>query len=135
MIIRKANEGDVKDCTGLSEMNEEHYWEPEDFKRSIEDKDTIFLVAEEDEDVVGYTLGFILPTKRTEALIHATCVSKQERGRGIGTKLVDAFCEEVFKRGVDIVLAEIEQNLLGFYRDSCSFVERGKWIEVAKQRT
>lgn len=135
MTIRKANERDVKDCTNLSEMDEEYYWKPEDFRRSIEDKDVVFLVAEEDEDVVGYTLGFVLPTKRTEALVHATWVSKQNRGRGIGTKLVDAFCEEVFKRGVEIVLAEIEPDLLGFYRDSCSFEERGKWIEVSKQRT
>lgn len=134
MAIRKAMKKDAKDCFDSFELDGESYWKLEDLEESTEDEDVVFLVAEENREVVGCVLGFILPTKRTEALIHGTWVKKQERRKGLGTRLVDAFCEEAFKRGAEIVLAEIEPDLLGFYRDSCRLQERGKWIEVGRQR-
>lgn len=134
LFIREACGMDLEACIDILTPEDGAYWLPEDFEKSIEDGDVIFLIVEENGEVVGYVQGFILPTKRTEALIHETRVRTQERSKGIGTKLVDAFCNEAFIRGADVVLAEISPDLLGFYRDSCGFSQRGEWIEVARQK-
>ena len=134
MNIRKAKKEDPGICLDIDHRDNEYYWEPLDLENSIEDQHAIFLVAEEDQKVIGYIIGFIVPTKRIEAMIHVTRVDIPERKRGIGKKLVDAFCEEAFKRGVDIVLAEIVPELLGFYRDVCGLEEKGNWIAVGKRR-
>lgn len=134
MIIRKGKAEDAKNCVRISELDKESHWEITDFEESTKDEDVIFLVAEEDKKVIGYILGFIVPTKKTEALIHETRVHKDYRGKSIGTGLVDAFCKEIFNRGVKTVSAEIEPKHLTFYRDTCKFKESAKWIEVSKSK-
>lgn len=133
-IIRKSSKKDVPGCIRLSKLDNQSYWKSTDFKKSIINKDVTFLVAEENKKIVGYILGFIVPTKRTESLIHETKVDKNERGKGIGTKLVNAFCEENFKKKVKVVYAEIKPEVLKFYRDACKFKESDKWIEVARHK-
>ncbi len=132
MIIRKGNKGDAKRCVAI--LDKEEHLNERDFSISSKDNDVLFLVAEKNKKVLGYILGFIVPTKRTEALIHETRVDKKERSKGIGKKLVDIFCKEMFKKGVEIVYAEIEHQHLKFYRDACGFNEPKKWIEVAKRK-
>jgi ribosomal protein S18 acetylase RimI-like enzyme len=134
MLIRKGTKEDSEECMRLFELDKEKYWEISDFRISAERADVIFLIAEEDGRIVGYILGFVIPTRRNEAMIHETRVHKKERGRGIGTKLVDAFCSEAFSRGAKEVEAEVEPELLGFYRDACSFKELHKWIEVGRKK-
>jgi ribosomal protein S18 acetylase RimI-like enzyme len=134
MIVREAEKDDARGCIDLCRSDGVSYWRSSDFEGSSESDNAIFFVAEEGSEIIGYVLGFILPTKRTEALLHETRIKKQERGKEIGTKLVNAFCEEAFGKGAEVVLAEIEPNLLGFYAESCGFEERGQWIEVGRQR-
>lgn len=133
MIIRKGKPEDAEACLGIFRLDKETYWEATDFEKSARDNDVVFLVAEENRRIVGYILGFVVPTKRTEALIHETRVERRTRRQGIGTELVNAFCEEIFRRGVEVIYAEIEPELLSFYVDACKFEESGKWIEVAKK--
>ena len=134
MMIRRGKPEDAERCLSIFREDKETYWDIADFVRSAKDKDVVFLVAEEDKKVIGYILGFIVPTKRTEALIHETRVERAKRKKGIGTELVNAFCEEIFKRGVEVILAEVEPELLKFYVDACKFEESRKWIEVAKKK-
>jgi len=134
MIVRKGKLQDAENCFSIFKTDKEAYWEIADFEKSAGDNDVIFLVAEESKRIVGYVLGFIVPTKRTEALIHETRVESRKRKQGIGTKLVNAFCEEAFKRGVEVIYAEIEPELLNFYVDACKFEESHRWIEVARKK-
>ena len=134
MLIRKGTEEDSEECMKLYKLDNEKYWEISDFRSSAEHADVIFLVAEEDSRIVGYILGFVTPTKREEALLIETRVHKEERGRGTGTKLVDAFCKEAFARGAKAVDALIEPQHLKFYRDACNFKEVHKWIEVDRKK-
>lgn len=83
---------------------------------------------------MGYSLGFIVPTKRTEALMHETRVDLKCRGKKVGTKLVDAVCKTLFSQGVEVIYAMIEPKLKPFYINSCKFKETGKWIEVEKRK-
>jgi len=134
MLIRKGTKEDSEECLKLFELDNEKYWEISDFRSSAKHADVIFLVAEEDGRIVGYILGFIIPTKRNEATIHETRVHKKERLREIGTKLVDAFCSEAFARGATEVEAEVAPKHLKFYRDACNFKELHKWIEVGRKK-
>jgi len=134
MIIRKGKPEDAERCLSIFRADKESYWEAKDFERSAKDNNVVFLVAEENKKVIGYILGFIVPTKRTEALIHETRVERTKRKQGFGTELVNSFCKEIFKRGVELIYAEIEPELLEFYVDACKFEESGKWIEVAKKK-
>ncbi len=133
MHIRKGKESDAESCLFLFKLDQEEYWDEEDFVHASNNECVIFLVAEEKNAVVGYVLGFILPTKKQEVMLHETRTHKDLRGRGIGTLLVDAFCKEAFGMGAKIVLAEIVEKLLGFYIDKCGFKKGTKWIEVVKE--
>jgi len=134
MKIRKGKMSDSKGCFSLCKQDKDTYWKVNDFQKSVRDKDVVFLVAEENGEIIGYVLGFVVPTKRIEAMVHETRVDKNQRGKKIGTKLVDAFCKELFQLGVKTIYAEIEPELLKFYRDSCKFKESGKWLEVVKTK-
>jgi ribosomal protein S18 acetylase RimI-like enzyme len=134
MLVRKAKTDDAKQCLEIFKSDDGKYWEDSDFRNSVQHDDVIFLVAEENGVIIGYVLGFILPTKRSEALIHETRVHREERRNGIGTMLVDAFCEEAFSKGAKVVLAEIAPAHLKFYGESCGFKKTNEWIEVARRK-
>jgi ribosomal protein S18 acetylase RimI-like enzyme len=134
MLVRKARTDDSEQCMEIFKLDNENYWEDLDFKNSVQQDNVIFLVAEESDVIFGYILGFILPTKRSEALVHETRVHGEERGKGIGTMLVNAFCEEAFSKGAKVVLAEIAPEHLKFYGERCRFKETNKWIEVARRK-
>ena len=131
MTIRQARLKDVNDCYSISRQENEKYWKKSDFQSSINDKNSIFLVAEEDDNITGYIRGFIVPGKNDEAMIHEARVSMSYRGNRIGTKLVEKFYKEAFKKGAKVVYALIEPNLKSFYVDSCNFKETGYWIETS----
>jgi ribosomal protein S18 acetylase RimI-like enzyme len=134
MKIRKARKTDAKACMRLFKLDKEKYWRIQDFENAAAHKDSIFLVAEEDKKVIGYVLGYIVPTRRIEAMLHETRTSRKERGKKIGTKLVDAFCKEAFKRGVKGVEALIAPKHIKFYVNACKFKKTGKWMEVTKTK-
>ncbi|MFP4045686.1 MAG: GNAT family N-acetyltransferase, partial [Candidatus Aenigmatarchaeota archaeon] len=101
---------------------------------SVKNENAIFLVAEDKERIVGYVTGFILPSKEDEAMVHETRVDPEQRGRGVGTKLVNKFCEQASERGVELIYAYIESELKSFYIKSCDFKEtENNWIEVSKK--
>ena len=111
----------------------ESFWKKEDFVNSVKNKDVIFLVAEENKKLVGFVLGMINLVKRDEAYLQETRVNKKDTRKGIGTKLVDAFCKETKKRGVKEIFSEIEKEHVKFYIDSCKFKNRGKHILLIKK--
>lgn len=134
MKIRKAEIKDINRCIKLSHQEKEHYWSKKDFHDAVKNKDVEFYVAEHNEKIVGYSLGFIVPTKRDEALLHETKVDIKYRGKKIGTKLVNKICKKLFSRKLKTIYAMIEPELKPFYIKSCKFKETNKWIEVSKKK-
>ncbi len=135
MKIRKATVRDAKKCLDLHDSQEKKkYWKREDFVESVKDSDVVFHVAEKDGKVIGYSSGFIVPTRRIEALMHETRVDLDHRGGKIGTMLVDSVTNELHKKGVKIIYALIEPKLKKFYVDSCKFKKSAKWLEVSKKK-
>lgn len=134
MMIRKAKTTDVEACLMLARQEGERYWTKKDFRDSVKDKDVELFVAVEKGRIVGYSAGFITPTKRNEELMHETRVYKGHRGKYIGTELVKSVSEALFKRKVKVIYAMIEPGLKPFYIKSCGFKETGRWIEASKRR-
>ncbi len=134
MQIRQARLDDAERCFRIFLKDNEEYWTQEDFRSSAVDDSVIFLVAEEQDNIVGYILGFFVPTRKSEVGLHETRIDRDRRGGRIGSALVNAFVRFAFERGAEIVSADVEEALLPFYRDACGFKQAGEWIEVSMKR-
>ena len=134
MQIRQAQLEDADECNNLFLADDEEYWSLRDFKSSSDNPDIIFLVAEENEGIIGYILGFIVPTKRDEVALHETRVHRNSRGKGVGVALVNEFCRHAFEIGAKVVYALIEPALMKFYGDACRFERNADWIEVIRKQ-
>ncbi|MFO7710540.1 MAG: GNAT family N-acetyltransferase [Candidatus Woesearchaeota archaeon] len=131
MEYRIATTEDVEECFRLSRQENEEYWDIRDFSDLVSNPFGIFIVAKED-GVKGYITGFIVPTKKTEGMIHETRTDVRRRGEGIGSELIDVFCQVAKEKGVKIVYAMIEQEVKRFYLKS-NFKISGNWIEISKE--
>ena len=128
MIIRKATKKDLKECFEIQKPDKE--WTMETLKNSLSN---IFLVVEDKSKLLGYIIGYIDPCMKNDAVIHEVRVNPIYRKKGIGTKLVDAFCKECFKKGVKDVSAGIQPAHLKFYK-GCKFKQGMEWINVYKKK-
>ena len=61
------------------------------------------FVAEHSGNVVGFLVGFVSQTFRSEAYIHFAGVHPEFRKRGLGCALYERFFEVVKKEGCDVV--------------------------------
>ncbi len=106
MIIRKANQKDVKTLNDfLTQLiQDERQYDPginENFvvtnmyENYIDDTSKLIIVAEENQQVVGYLYGIIKPTDDTYkypvAKLDALYVSKTHRNKKIATSLIEYF--------------------------------------------
>ncbi len=135
MKIRKGSDRDAASCLKIARLDKAKHWEIQDFKNSAIDRNAVFFVAENEGNVIGYILGFVVPTRHSEALIHETRIHRSFRRKGIGTALVERFCQHAFKSNVNTISALIDPKHLKFYSNVCKFKNVGKWIEVSKKRS
>ncbi len=79
-------------------------------ERSLEDPNTLILVAEHEGRVVGMVRAIIIDRvfyePRSEALITDIYVHPSYRRRGVATALVERLAEEVRRKGVGLLAAE-----------------------------
>ncbi|MFH1308164.1 MAG: GNAT family N-acetyltransferase [archaeon] len=134
MKIRKAKKEDIKGCLEIQKLDKKISFQIEDLRGAFKNKDVIFLVAEDNKKIIGYVLGYIDPCARKDVLISESRVDKRFRRRGIGTKLVSAFCKECFNRNKKEVVALIKLEHLKFYHGSCKFKKRTNWIDVSRKK-
>ena len=134
MKIRKAKLTDIKECSTVQKSDKEgNYWKEKDLQNCINDKHIIFLVAEDERKLIGYVIGFIVPSKKDEAMVHETRVLKKYRGKKVGTLLVNELNKELFKKGAKTIYALIDHKLLPFYRESCKYKKSADWIQMEKK--
>lgn len=133
MKIRRATVKDVNGCLDLQKSYGEKFWKRENFVRAATDEDAIFLVMEEDEEIIGSVLGCLNLVKRDEAFLQETRVHKKQERKGIGKKLVNEFLKVAQCKGVKEVFAEIENEHIPFYIAACKFKDRGKHVLISKR--
>lgn len=137
MIIRKANQ---KDLEQIKKLNTEIFFNntkydhdaiesfaqtdqgAKYFKRAIEDKKGVFLVAEENSKLIGYVNGSEMNLLYRKSKYFEMCnlgVSPKHKRKGVGTKLLDEFTKEVKGLGYQkIYLNCYEKNTeaISFYK-------------------
>ncbi len=131
--VRAAGDADISACLDVETSEGNVYFLDGDFRRSFADRNTIFLVAERASKVIGFVLGFVVPTKQSEAIIHATMVHRSYRHLGVGTALVNGFALEAFNRRVRVIFAEVETGPDRFY-ERCGFRKEAVWNSYALRR-
>jgi len=129
VAIRKAVPEDIPSCLGIEASQGDNTFSGDDFRNSITEPNAIFLVAEQSRQVVGFILGYIVPTRRREAAIHSTMVDKQHEKKGIGSSLVLDFARLAFGQGVELVYAEVETGPDKFY-EKCGFKKSAVWYSM-----
>jgi len=134
MIIRKAEFKDVPFCLELEASQGDSTFLEHDFRNSIADPNVIFLVAEQNQQVIGFILGFIVPTRRREATIHSTMVHKRHIQKGIGSSLVRNFADLAFEQDVELIYAEVEEGPDKFY-EKCGFKKVMVWHSMILKKS
>lgn len=107
MQILKMNLDDfeqIKDC--LQEEFDE-FWTPNILKSELESPNSKYIVAKENENIVGFA-GIIISIDDTE--ITNIVTKKAERKRGIGTLLLDKLIEMTKKENRDKISLEVNEN-------------------------
>ncbi len=131
--IRPADRGDVSACLEAQAAHGDPYFSEGDYLHALKDGNAIFPVAEVEGEVVGYIMGFRVPTKQAEAGIHSTLVHPGHRSRGIGSRLVESFVREALGRGVEMIFAEVEDGPDRFY-ERCGFRKKIVWYSMVMRR-
>lgn len=100
VIIRNAKAGDLPRCEEMSVIPElegpEGYHPTATYFHSFLNKG-LFLIAEEENQVVGYIAGEVLNSG--DVYIDYFVVDPLVRSRGVGSKLLEEFIQQVKNRG------------------------------------
>ena len=105
--IREMTLDDVEQVYRLEESIFSIPWSKTSFENSIKGKDTLFIVAEKEEKIVGY-LGMYLFSQ--EADISNVAVSKEYRRQHIANQLLEYILTQAKARGVKNVTLEVRET-------------------------
>ena len=94
----------IKDC--LQEDFDE-FWTPNILKSELESSNSKYIVAKENDNIVGFA-GIIISVDDTE--ITNIVTKKTERKKGIGTLLLDKLIEMTKKENRDKISLEVNEN-------------------------
>lgn len=134
MKIRKATKKNIEKCLFVQELDRDKEWNKNDLNNILKNKKNIFLVAESDNKILGYVIGYTDPCMQKDAIVHEVRVDIRKRRQGIGTRLIEALSLEFFKRDITNVSALIQPQHLDFYVNSCKFKRKLNWIAVSKEK-
>lgn len=90
MIIRYMEEKDLDQVTALEESCFSMPWKRHDFEDILSNPDRIYLVAEQQNEILG---GCMLTVLSGEGDISNVAVSSKHRGKDIATKLLEKIME------------------------------------------
>ncbi|MDQ7096064.1 N-acetyltransferase [Desulfosporosinus sp. PR] len=121
MILRKAKIADVEEMMSLINSNAELGLMLPRSRNMLYENIREFMLAEEDEQIVGVASLHILWSDLAE--IRALAVSNEQKRKGIGTKIVKALEEEARELGCSRVFALTYQR--EFFR-FCGYEEISK---------
>lgn len=106
-MIRHATESDVSELVAISFETNDTHWNEQDFRDSLCNGQTILLVAEEENQILGFA---ILVYAADQADLPLIAVRKTKRHRGIGKLLLDTLCENGMARGVRFIFLEVRES-------------------------
>lgn len=124
MRIRRISLEDAPRIGSLAKEIFSQPWSEQAFAVLTEDKNSLFLVAEEDGRIIG---GCGLTHILDEGDIHNVMVASDCRGRGIGTLLMKQLLAEGRKQGISEFTLEVRVSNLSAIRlyEKLGFVSEG----------
>lgn len=110
MTLRLATENDLTTIYGLEQVLFPHdAWPLEKFDDDLRSRYAHFLMAEDEDRVVGYAIAQYL-TGNDVADIQNIAVVESHRGRGIGAALLDAVLEWAVDQGASAIMLEVRAD-------------------------
>lgn len=107
MRIREMELDDLAQVMPIEEENFSTPWTETGFFTFLIREDALFLVAEEEGEILGY-LGIL--TVLDEGDITNVSVKKSARRRGVGSALVKELIQRMEKRGVTAIHLEVRRS-------------------------
>ena len=104
IVIRPMQQSD---CKAVSELEKEVFsqpWSEQGFLDALAMKESIFLLAEEEGNIIGY-LGMYVALDEGE--ITNVAVAPSKRNAGIGDRLIKEILAQAKKKGVTQVVLEV----------------------------
>lgn len=107
MIVREMQIDDLEQVMPIEEANFSMPWTKNGFFTYLIREDGLFLVAEEDEKILGYCGVILVPP---EGDITNVSVSKEARGKGAGRALVKEMLKRTEEKGVRTLFLEVRKS-------------------------
>lgn len=116
MIIRNMKEKDIPQVCMIEKETFSKSWKDHDFLASINSEDNIYLVAEEDGEILAYCglWGVI-----EEGHINNVAVVKSHQKRGVAYKMLKELIERGRKKGLESFTLEVRVgnvNAINLYK-------------------
>lgn len=108
-MIRKMNHNDIEFVAQLEKECFSRPWSKQSLKKEIDNPNSLFLVHEEKQKVIGY-IGLYLIAE--EADITNIAISESYRGKGYGRKLLTEAMNQVFSGDYHAVTLEVRKSNL-----------------------
>ena len=102
MTIREAK---IKDLKAIEALNKKYFHEKRDFKEILKNKDNLFLVAEENGKIIGFS-GIHYHDWNNTAWIIDIFVQSDYRGKGVSDMLIKKIKSEAKKLKARTIIAE-----------------------------
>ena len=107
MLIRNMTETDLPEVCAIEQETFSDPWSEEDFRGSINEVNNGYLIAEIDENVVGYCGYWGIAG---EGYIYNVAVKKEYRRQQIGYQLLKKLIEISQDKGVDTFTLEVRSS-------------------------
>lgn len=107
ITVREMEIDDLEQVTAIEEQNFSRPWTETGFFSFLLRNDTLFLVAEEEEKILGY-IGVILVLD--EGDITNVSVEPSQQGRGIGTLLLEKLITRTEREGIAVLHLEVRKS-------------------------
>lgn len=105
--IREMEVPDLEQVMPIEKANFSLPWDELGFFTYMVREDAVFLVAEEEDKILGYC-GILISFEDAE--VTNVCVSEEARGRGIGKLLMEELIRRAVSKGVEFVHLEVRES-------------------------
>ena len=117
-MLREAFEDDLEVIHGIEQTVYPTAWTLNFFRLMLGMTEDLFLVALENDEVIGYTVGEVRKMGRKADLktvghILNVAVRGDCQGMGVGTLLMDEVEGRLWSKGVDLIYLEVRESNTG----------------------
>ncbi len=115
ITLREASEEDLPTIHIIETEVYPIPWTSNFFRIIFHMNEGLFIVAEEDKTIIGYTVGEIeimgkASSPRKAGHVMNIAVRAEYQGRGVGTMLLDEIEHRFVKRGANLVYLEVRES-------------------------